>query len=338
MYGLIILNPEDGTNIIMNTKIDNNIIANRMKWNDLKTSDNNKVNIFNSEYYINQKIHRINDIPIDLKKNYREKIKLGKELWKDKKVVICGLARTCQNKISNNIDIIHELSKYFKDYRVVILENNSTDNTKHEIEKQINKDPKIIKIGVDDSEDFSSGLEESRIIRMSKYRSEIQEYIKYNYQDYDYAIVLDFDVIIWSIEGVLTSLAWHDFDVMASVSLSFDAYGSSNDGWTHYDRWAFKFHSWSEELSRDMTDNMMWFNYWKPPIGASPISCLSAFGGLAIYKMQAYLAGKYGSRHPEEIGGETTVEHAQFHYSMREKGYDKVYMNPSQRCIMKIIK
>ena len=267
-----------------------------------------------------------------------KKIKLGKELWQDKKVIICGLARNCQNKISNNIDMIHELSKYFKDYRIVILENNSTDNTKYEIDKQIKKDSKIIRIGTDDLEDFSKGLEESRIIRMSKYRSEIQEYVKNNYQDYDYTIVLDFDVMIWSIEGVLTSLAWHDFDVMGSVSLSFDAYGGTHDGWTHYDRWAFKFHSWSEELSKDMTDKMMWFNYWKPPIGANPISCLSAFGGLAIYKMEAYLAGKYGSRHPEEIGGDTTVEHAEFHYSMRKKGYDKVYMNPSQRSIMHIIR
>jgi hypothetical protein len=76
-------------------------------------------------------------------------------------------------------------------------------------------------------------------------------------------------------------------------------------------------------------------------IGRGSISldryCLSVFGGLSIYKMQAYLAGKYASRHSEEIGGETTVEHAEFHYSMRAKGYNKVYINPSQRCIMHII-
>jgi hypothetical protein len=313
-------------------------IARRNTWDNLKTLDAEQNRKNNLDNLIASKIHKINDIPIDLKQTYTEKISQGKKLWKDKRVIICGLARNCEDKIHNNIEEINELSKHFKDYRIVVLENNSSDNTKDAIDQHIEKNNKIIRIGTDDSEDFSKGLSEDRIIRMSKYRSELQKYIKNKYKDYDYVIILDFDVIVWSIEGVLTSLAWHDFDVMGSVSLQFDVYSNSYTGWTHYDRWAFKFHSWSEEFSIDQSDSMMWFNYWKPPIGAKPIPCLSVFGGLAIYKMEAYLAGEYGHRHSEEIGGETTVEHAQFHYTMMKKGYDRVYINPSQRSIMNIIK
>ena len=125
-----------------------------------------------------------------------------------------------------------------------------------------------------------------------------------------------------------------DFDVMGSVSLAYRPEQLSEDGFIHYDRWAFKFHTWHEEFSIAQEMDMRWFTYWKPPIGAKPIKCLSVFGGLAIYKMEAFLSGIYGHKHPEEIGGFNTVEHAQFHYTLHKNKYNKIYLNPSQRCIV----
>jgi len=315
-------------------------VATLKNWEDLKkisNSSNTKLvdHIKSNELdnFIQSQINSVNHIPYDLRKNYYKKIAEGIQLWKDKRVIFCGLARNCESKIDTNMHLINKISNYFKDYKIIIFENNSSDNTKSKINNHAKINSKLIKIGNDDGEEFLSGLEESRIIRMSKYRSKIQEYIKDNYTEYDYVILLDFDIKTWSIEGILTSLAWHDFDVMGSVSLGFGPYSQSYDGWTHYDRWAFKFHSWTEEFSIDQSI-LRWFNLWKPPVGGKPIQCLSVFGGLAIYKMEAYLAGEYGSRHPKELGNITCVEHAQFHYSMNQKGYDKIYLNPSQRSII----
>jgi hypothetical protein len=273
----------------------------------------------------------INEVPSDLLDNYNKKIEEGKILWKDKKVVICGLARNCESKIDKNIDLINKLGKYFKDYKIVIFENNSDDNTREKISSYSNIDL----IGNNDGEDFSSGYEESRIQRLANYRSQVQSYIKNNYSDYDHVIIIDFDIKLFSIDGILTSLAWDkNFDVMGSVSLVYQPDLVSEDGFVHYDRWAFKFHTWYEEWSISQEMDMRWFWYWKPPIGAKPIECLSVFGGLAIYKINAYLSGYYDYKHPEEISGCVTSEHNQFHYTLHKNGYNKIYINPCQRVII----
>ncbi len=272
-----------------------------------------------------------NEIPSDLLDNYNKKIQEGKILWKEKRVVVCGLARNCKDQIDKHIDLINRLGKYFKEYKIVIFENNSDDGTREKISSY----GEIDLIGNNDGADFSSGYEESRIQRLANYRSQVQNYIKNNYSDYDHVIIIDFDIKLWSIDGILTSLAWdRDFDVMGSVSLLYRSEEHSEDGFIHYDRWAFKFHTWHEEFSIAQEMDMRWFTYWKPPIGAKPIECLSVFGALAIYKINAYLSGYYDYKHPEEIGGCVTSEHNQFHYTLHKNGYNKIYLNPSQRCLI----
>lgn len=276
-------------------------------------------------------IENLNKIPFDLIDIYKNKIDEGKKLWTDKKVVVCGLARNCECKIDNCMDKIKKLVKYFSEYKIIVFENNSIDNTK----EKLNNYSDIINIGKDDSEDFLSGFSEKRIARLSRYRNSIQDYIKNKYSNYDYVIVIDFDITDWAIDGIMTSLAWDkDFDVMGSFSQVYYPTLQSEDGWVHYDRWAFKFHSWTEEWSENQNTDMTWFWYWKPPIGAKPIPCLSVFGGLAIYKMEAYLSGTYGYKHPHQNQDKITVEHCQFHYSLHKNGYNKIYLNPSQRCII----
>jgi hypothetical protein len=109
---------------------------------------------------------------------------------------------------------------------------------------------------------------------------------------------------------------------MGSVSIKYAPQLNSEDGFIHYDRWAFKFHTWHEEWSIRQEMDMRWFWYWKPPIGAKPVECLSVFGGLAIYKMESYLSGEYGNRHPIELNFINTVEHAQFHYTLHKNGHN----------------
>jgi len=272
-----------------------------------------------------------NEIPSDLLDDYNKKIQEGKILWKEKRVVVCGLARNCKDQIDKHIDLINRLGKYFKEYKIVIFENNSDDGTREKISSY----GEIDLIGNNDGADFSSGYEESRIQRLANYRSQVQNYIKNNYSDYDHVIIIDFDIKLWSIDGILTSLTWDkNFDVMGSVSLKYEPKLGSEDGFIHYDRWAFKFHTWQEEWSTRQETDMTWFWYWKPPIGAKPIECLSVFGGLAIYKMNAYLSGEYGYKHPIELNSINTVEHAQFHYTLHKNRYNKIYLNPSQRCII----
>ena len=54
------------------------------------------------------------------------------------------------------------------------------------------------------------------------------------------------------------------------------------------------------------------------PIGAPPMRMNSAFGGLCLYRTDAYLSSRYA-------GGD--CEHVNFHRGMAAAGYD-LYLNP----------
>jgi hypothetical protein len=47
----------------------------------------------------------------------------------------------------------------------------------------------------------------------------------------------------------------------------------------------------------------------------------SCFGGLGIYRMQAYAAGRYA---------DDDLEHAAFHRSLLARGHRRLFLNPSQ--------
>lgn len=272
-------------------------------------------------------------IPNDLIENYKYFVTKGTSIASGKRLVVGGLARNCSHKINGNMERIEKLCSHFDSSRVVIFENNSSDGTKEVLKHHLSD--RIYDIGYDDTEEFTGGFLQTRIKRMARYRTDVQSEIRANYSDYDYVLILDFDVIDWSIDGVLTSLAFDgEFDMMGSFSHIYHPSLNSSDGWINHDRWAFKFHSWEEEFSTNQTSDLIWFWYWKPPPGAYPVRCLSSFGGLGIYNMEAYLSGEYGYKHPFQSENETTSEHNEFHRSMSEKGYDRVYLNPSQRCVI----
>jgi hypothetical protein len=56
--------------------------------------------------------------------------------------------------------------------------------------------------------------------------------------------------------------------------------------------------------------------------GESLFPLTSCFGGLGVYRMKAFAAGEYDSG--------TDIEHVPFHRSMRQNGYGRVFLNPSQ--------
>jgi hypothetical protein len=61
-------------------------------------------------------------------------------------------------------------------------------------------------------------------------------------------------------------------------------------------------------------------------VGSAPAIVASAFGGLAIYRTEAYLRGTYA--------GEEDVEHVPFHQSIAKATGQHLYLNPSQRMLM----
>ena len=62
----------------------------------------------------------------------------------DKKIIICGVVKNNGKKMKFNIKKCLETGNYFKDFRVIIYENNSKDRTKNILSKYKDHDKVII--------------------------------------------------------------------------------------------------------------------------------------------------------------------------------------------------
>lgn len=241
------------------------------------------------------------------------------------KVAIVGLARNLDWVLPITIDRIEKTAWHFADWRCIVVENDSTDGTKHLLREWATRDPEHVIVQlVDNGRPHLHGFERERTEAMADYRNCCRDLVREHYPQADYVVVVDLDAWGgWSIHGVINGIGWHkrmpQAACMASTSL-FKHSGTLIDGkapWAHYDNWAYRWLGWTPRIGP-------WFTFWLPPPGAVPVQVNSAFGGLGIYKTQPYLDAQYSGE---------DCEHVPFHHRMIEKGWT-VHLNPAQRCVM----
>jgi hypothetical protein len=104
---------------------------------------------------------------------------------------------------------------------------------------------------------------------------------------------------------------------MASSSLFIAKTAETEYKAAQYDAWAAKLSTWEDNRDHG------WFHQLVPPVGSPPIPMNSAFGGLCLYRREAYLSGVYDG---------STCEHVPFHRSMQASGY-QLFLNPSSRYV-----
>lgn len=134
------------------------------------------------------------------------------------KILICGIVKDVEKTIEKSIKKAIKTGKNFQDYRIIVYENNSTDNTKQILQK-LKHDKLIIisenitrdeylenkkKLEAEYSEDshFFTRIELICFAR-NKLVAEIN---KPAYDDFPYVVMIDLDSYIWSIPGILDSL------------------------------------------------------------------------------------------------------------------------------------
>ena len=243
------------------------------------------------------------------------------------KVAIVGLARNLGNLMPVTIRRIYDTAAMFQDFQIVIVENDSDDGTAEAVRQWADDDPDHVVAQTNTTgRPQLSGFEPQRMQAMAEYRNLGQQLLREHCRECDYVVVLDTDAWGgWSNYGILNGIAWHErvakAGCMASTSL-FKHAGIQVGGeikWCHYDQFAFRWYGWDVRLEP-------WFPFWLPPPGAAPLPVRSAFGGLAIYKRDAYLSASYSSPDGD-------CEHVHLHRMMKDKGWD-TYLNPAQRCVM----
>ena len=248
----------------------------------------------------------------------------GELMAKGLDVAIVGLARNSMPWMQLNATRVEKLGERFKSWRCFIYENDSDDGTDEFLSDWAAGCSGVtIRSEKHDRPMLSHEKSRARTEALAEYRQVCVEWVRG--APPDVVIAIDFDSWGgWSDDGVMNGIWWLHKDSsaagMASVSTIEMPMPQMPDGRLriHYDSWAFRHTAWTEH---DMT----WFPHWWPPVGSAPVACRSAFGGLCIYRPEAYLAGTYSGPDCEHVG---------FHRSIREATGLGMYLNPSQRIVM----
>jgi len=261
---------------------------------------------------------------------------IGHELAALSDVAIVGLARNCANHLQANLERLAILVKEFRGWQLHVATNDNTDNTSEVLNefaaKHENASYQDATLG---REQFSAEFAGRRTEALAEYRSNCQEWVRENARDSHYVIVLDFDAWGgWSHDGVLHGIGalanTKSACGMASVSLArYPQLGMGDDqqplvrpAWVHYDAWALRLNSYRDDYTAGEGG---WKHQWIPSVGSAHIKVCSAFGGMAIYRTAAYLAGTYSGE---------DCEHVPFHRTMALRTGKNLFLNPSMRTVM----
>lgn len=253
----------------------------------------------------------------ELASNYDQRIAAGLEKMRDSRIVIAGLARNVAKHIPRLRTTIAQLGKRFADYRVLFYENDSSDQTPQLLQQWAREDSRIKLIS--ESLGDPVHLPERclhRAERMSFYRSRCQAEILDRWSDFDQVVLMDTDLEGgWSGDGIANTYGHDDWDFVGSNGIIYRRVGITPNIPIQYDAWAFRMHE-DYRLMTTREVNQLVFRRGEP---LKPLA--SCFGGLGVYQMQAFQNGVYS-------GGD--IEHVGFHRTMREKGFGRIFLNPSQ--------
>lgn len=244
-----------------------------------------------------------------------------KKVMKQYNVVFGGTIRDVAKYIQQGLKNIDRCGQKFRDYAVILYENDSKDETRTILQKHKKANYHYIL-----EDDIKEPL---RTLRLSNGRNKILNTMREINKDgyYDYLIMLDIDDINESgkfVESVESCFKYDNWDVL-----------TGNQSGTYYDLWALrKKHDMDHDCIRKMKEHSddpdAYNKYVKSKFKHYPENDLlevdSAFGGIAIYRTRSIpshckYVGKYQN-------GEEKCEHVEFHECIKHNG-GSIYINTS---------
>jgi hypothetical protein len=267
--------------------------------------------------------------------DYAEMVDMGRATARELDTVVVSIARNAMPLLENTVGLVDEVQAGFRDCRWYVFENDSADGTGEFLEQQASTRPWMTVDretlgGID-----SRGFETERTTRLAYCRNKCHEWVRTNAAKTAWTIVLDVDPQYgFSVDGVFNSIGWlgrlmagarpRPPGAMAAYSLLRTTDAEGRIGVAGYDAWAARPTCWWRDRRNEV--GFQWFSLFLPPVGAPPLMMNSAFGGLCVYRTEAFLAA---GPLPYE-GGD--CEHVALHRKMHATGY-QLYMNPGSRYI-----
>jgi hypothetical protein len=213
-------------------------------------------------------------------------------------VVICGVCKNVSPFLPKTIASIEALGAKFRDYRVFIYENNSSDATVEQLRAWAERNPKVTITceNIPREELLSQGKSHTwdslpfRTEAIARARNIVlQQALDAQYDDYEYLVMADLDLPHkWDIEGIMSS-----FYCTASWDALFSN-GIDSKG-HHYDRFALR--DDKRPLGPELLGEPWWQDVYSHSVkikrDAPLYPVYSAFGGLGIYKREAVRGCSY---------------------------------------------
>ncbi len=274
-----------------------------------------------------------NTFPISNKNTYEKMTNLGEKVVRNRTIVICSLLRDVKNRLPEIEKRAEKLGNIFKDYRILIVENDSSDGTREELLRWTKRNPKVVILGcgynvkkcsIKSAKKRTAGhsVYRSRIEKMTKLRNIYLNEVKRNYDHFDYMAVWDLDIIgTVYLDGVMNSMGW--FEKRQKLD-AICAYGIYRWGTVklYYDTYAHiekndKFHI-----------NLKTIHDLKKGLGTQyqrgdfPQEVVSCFSGFTIYRISSLLNPSviYDMSPPDNL----ECEHVRLNRKLRN-----MVMNPS---------
>jgi hypothetical protein len=274
---------------------------------------------------------------VPFRSSFADSVGLGAVELAASDIAIVGLARNCAPQLAANLELAAGLGESSRSWKLHVETNDNDDATDQVLADFCRQHRQATftsqQLG---RQQFSTEFAGQRTEALAEYRTACQRWVRKCAANTDYVVVIDLDAWGgWMPDGVLNGVGWlcekPDAYGMASVSLlQHPAYATNDQGetqqiaaWLHYDCWALRLNSYWDDYTNGVGG---WKHQWLPPVGSQPVPVCSAMGGLAIYRTYAYLAGTYDGR---------DCEHVTFHESIADATGQQLYLNPSQRCLMR---
>lgn len=267
---------------------------------------------------------------------YTSKVVEGFEFMKNKKVVICGLLRDVsrsKNTVQSIKQRVEEVGSLFEEYKVVIVENDSSDNTREELINWADVNPNvfILGCGVNTREKCklnlpktdSHNVDEKRMRKMVKLRNMYLDYIKQNFSGYDYVVMWDLDILgrVY-LDGIANSFGYIRQDPTIQTMCANGVYRAPMGLSIYYDSFAHQEYNEPKDrtvIGRALNSVRSQLRGLKTKLGDPPRQVDSCFAGFAIYSLSSLISSNVEYSYVED-----ECEHVTLH-----KGLTRVFTNPS---------
>jgi hypothetical protein len=237
-------------------------------------------------------------------------------------LVICGCCRDVEAHLPQVLESMHAIGKQFREYRIVIFENDSRDATRRILEDGRHRFPEIVTLLLEDNM-----ASPKRTERLAYIRNRLLETAR-SIDPGNEGLLLMMDMDDVAGEGTLAETIHTCFDYPYE---SWDAL-AANRRFVYYDIWALRIRQhiefdFAEMCARfpSIEGHRKYFLRFRRQIRTSDrlLPVLSAFGGAALYKMSALQGKQYVGLN---AGGGEVCEHLSLHAQMIAEG-DRIFIN-----------